>query len=40
MATAAKVAVAEVRHLDDEPMAHGQVQLPGTYIARVVATGE
>lgn len=40
MATAAAVAVAEVRQLDDEPMPHEQVQLPGTYIDRVVATGE
>jgi 3-oxoadipate CoA-transferase, alpha subunit len=39
MATAAKLAVAEVRTMLDEPMAHDQVQLPGIYVDRVVAVG-
>jgi 3-oxoadipate CoA-transferase, alpha subunit len=37
MATAAKLTVAEVRAFADEPMPHGQVQLPGVYVDRVVA---
>jgi 3-oxoadipate CoA-transferase, alpha subunit len=40
MATAAAVAVAEVRRFEDEPMPHGRVQLPGSYVDRVFATGE
>jgi 3-oxoadipate CoA-transferase alpha subunit len=40
MATAATVAVAEVRRFEDQPMPHERVQLPGTYIDRVFATGE
>jgi 3-oxoadipate CoA-transferase, alpha subunit len=39
MATAATLAVAEVRAVLDEPMAHEQVQLPGFYVDRVVAVG-
>jgi 3-oxoacid CoA-transferase A subunit len=37
MATAAKLAVAEVRTVSDEPLSHERIQLPGTYIDRVVA---
>jgi 3-oxoadipate CoA-transferase, alpha subunit len=37
MATAAKIAVAEVRQMLDEPMPHDRVQLPGVYVDRVVA---
>jgi 3-oxoacid CoA-transferase A subunit len=37
MATAATLAVAEVRAMLDEPMPHEQVQLPGVYVDRVVA---
>jgi 3-oxoacid CoA-transferase A subunit len=37
MATAAKLAVAEVRAFADEPLPHGEVQLPGVYVDRVVA---
>jgi 3-oxoacid CoA-transferase A subunit len=37
MATAAKLSVAEVRTVADEPLPHGQVQLPGVYVDRVVA---
>ena len=37
MATAAKLAIAEVRAVADEPMPHDQVQLPGVYVDRVVA---
>lgn len=40
MATAAALAVAEVRAVEDEPIAHGRVQLPGIYIDRVVAVGK
>ena len=39
MATAAKLAVAEVRAVLDEPMPHERVQLPGVYVDRVVAVG-
>jgi 3-oxoacid CoA-transferase A subunit len=37
MAMAARVAVAEVRAVLDEPMPHERVQLPGTFVDRVVA---
>jgi 3-oxoadipate CoA-transferase alpha subunit len=37
MATAAKLAVAEVRVVNDAPLPHSQVQLPGIYVDRVVA---
>jgi 3-oxoacid CoA-transferase A subunit len=37
MATAAKLAVAEVREISEEPLPHGRVQLPGVYVDRVVA---
>jgi 3-oxoadipate CoA-transferase, alpha subunit len=36
MATAATLAVAEVRAVLDEPMPHEHVQLPGVYVDRVV----
>jgi 3-oxoadipate CoA-transferase, alpha subunit len=39
MATAATLAIAEVRAVLDEPMPHERVQLPGLYIDRVVAVG-
>src|SRR5437588_4122623 len=39
MATAATLAVAEVRALLDEPMPYERVQLPGLYVGRVVAVG-
>jgi 3-oxoadipate CoA-transferase, alpha subunit len=39
MATAAGLAVAEVRTVLDEPMPHTRVQLPGIYVDRVVAVG-
>jgi 3-oxoacid CoA-transferase A subunit len=37
MATAATLAIAEVRTILDEPMPHDRVGLPGVYIDRVVA---
>jgi 3-oxoacid CoA-transferase A subunit len=40
MAMAARVAVAEVRAVPDEPLAHERVQLPGAFVDRVVAVGE
>jgi 3-oxoacid CoA-transferase A subunit len=40
MATAAKLAVAEVRAVLEEPMPHERVRLPGLYIDRVVAVGK
>lgn len=40
MATAAAVAVAEVRRFEDTPMPYGRVQVPGSYVDRVVATGD
>jgi 3-oxoacid CoA-transferase A subunit len=39
MATAATLAVAEVRAVLDEPMPYERVQLPGLYVDRVVAVG-
>jgi 3-oxoacid CoA-transferase A subunit len=39
MATAATLAVAEVREMLDEPMPYERVQLPGLYVDRVVAVG-
>ncbi|MBO0763321.1 MAG: 3-oxoacid CoA-transferase subunit A [Hyphomicrobiaceae bacterium] len=39
MAMAARVAVAEVRAVLSEPMPHDRVQLPGTFVDRVVAVG-
>jgi 3-oxoacid CoA-transferase A subunit len=36
MATAAKLAVAEVRTVLEQPMPHEQVRLPGVYIDRIV----
>jgi len=39
MATAAKLALAEVRAVLDEPLAHTRVQLPGSFIDRVLAVG-
>jgi len=36
MATAAGLAVAEVRAVLDEPMPHSRVQLPGVYVDRIV----
>src|SRR6201997_4425951 len=40
MATAAKLAVAEVRAMEHEPIEHTRVQLPGIYVDRVLAVGE
>jgi 3-oxoadipate CoA-transferase, alpha subunit len=39
MATAAGLAVAEVRAVLDEPMPHARVHLPGIYVDRIVAVG-
>ena len=39
MATAARVAVAEVRASTEEPIAHDRIKLSGIYIDRVVAVG-
>jgi acyl CoA:acetate/3-ketoacid CoA transferase alpha subunit len=39
MATAARVAVAEVREVLEAPMPPERVQLPGTFVDRVVAVG-
>lgn len=36
MATAARLVVAEVRAVEDEPIPHTRVQVPGTYVDRVV----
>jgi 3-oxoadipate CoA-transferase alpha subunit len=40
MATAARLVVAEVNAIEDEPMPHERVQLPGVYVDRVVAVPE
>ena len=40
MATAAKLAVAEVRLIVDTPIAHDRAGLPGVYIDRVLAAKE
>jgi 3-oxoadipate CoA-transferase alpha subunit len=37
MASAAKLAVAEVRAISDEPLSRERIQLPGVYVDRVVA---
>ena len=37
MATAAALAIAEVRTIQDEPISHERIGLPGVYIDRVVA---
>jgi 3-oxoadipate CoA-transferase, alpha subunit len=37
MATAATLAVAEVRTVLDAPMPHERVQLPGVYVDRIVS---
>jgi 3-oxoacid CoA-transferase A subunit len=39
MLTAAKLAVAEVRMVLDEPIPQERVQVPGTFVDRVVAVG-
>jgi 3-oxoadipate CoA-transferase alpha subunit len=39
MAMAARVAVAEVRSVLEQPMPHDRVQLPGTFVDRIVAVG-
>jgi 3-oxoacid CoA-transferase A subunit len=39
MLTAAKLAVAEVRAVLDDPIPHERVQVPGTFVDRVVAVG-
>ena len=39
MATAAKLAVAEVRAVLGQPIPHDRVQLPGIYVDRVLAVG-
>lgn len=40
MATAARVTVAEVRAMTEEPTPHDRVQLPGIYVDRVVVAPE
>ena len=40
MATAATLAVAEVRAVQEGPLPHERVQLPGVYVDRVVAVSE
>ena len=40
MATAARLAVAEVNRAQEAPIAPGSVQLAGVYIDRVLAVGE
>jgi 3-oxoadipate CoA-transferase, alpha subunit len=40
MATAATLAVAEVRAIEDEPVPHDRVQLPGIYVDRVIVAPE
>ncbi len=40
MATAARLAVAEVRAISEQPIAHDRAQLPGIYIDRVVKAAE
>jgi 3-oxoacid CoA-transferase A subunit len=39
MAMAARLAVAEVRAVQAEPMPHDRVQLPGAFVDRIVAVG-
>ena len=40
MATAAKLVVAEVRAVEDEPIPYTRVQVPGTYVDRIVTVGK
>ena len=40
MATAAKLAVAEVRATQDDPLEHDRIQLSGIFVDRVVAVGD
>ncbi len=40
MATAARTVVAEVRVVEDEPIPHTRVQVPGTYVDRIVTVGK
>jgi 3-oxoacid CoA-transferase A subunit len=40
MATAARLAIAEVRAVEPAPIPHERVQLPGIYIDRIVAVSE
>ena len=40
MATAARLAVAEVRTISDTPIPHTQAQLPGIYIDRIIKAAE
>jgi 3-oxoacid CoA-transferase A subunit len=40
MATACELVVAEVRTASETPIAHQRVQLPGTFVDRVVAVGD
>jgi 3-oxoacid CoA-transferase A subunit len=40
MLTAAKLAIVEVRTAQDEPLAHTEIQVPGSFVDRVLAVGE
>jgi acyl CoA:acetate/3-ketoacid CoA transferase alpha subunit len=40
MLTAAKLAIVEVRAAQDEPLAHTEIQMPGSFVDRVLAVGE
>ncbi len=40
MATAARVTIAEVRMVEETPLPHTEVQLPGAFVRRVVAVGD
>jgi acyl CoA:acetate/3-ketoacid CoA transferase alpha subunit len=40
MATAAKLVVAEVRAVEDEPIPYSRVHVPGTYVDRIVTAGK
>jgi 3-oxoacid CoA-transferase A subunit len=40
MLTAAKLAIVEVRTAQDAPLAHTEIQVPGSFVDRVLALGE
>jgi acyl CoA:acetate/3-ketoacid CoA transferase alpha subunit len=40
MATAARLTVAEVRAVEDAPIAHERVQVPGVFVDRIVRVSE
>ncbi len=40
MATASRTTIAEVRSIEEQPLAHTEIQLPGAFVQRILAVGE